>query len=145
MIFILFVLVIIVSVVEPVVAIHNLMTRAERLEIFGDEESVPEYQLYPIDLPGARQWREFNDEIKLTVEIKGKKYNLNFKPTEGKLISRYTPVWLAITDRRAYMNIRYEPLPEVSIFYLKDVVSCSSVLKAFFKIFFITKYNIIPT
>ena len=114
-----FVLAIMVFVVEPVVAIHNLMTRAERLTIFGDEESVPEYKLYAIDLPGLRQRRESNDDIKLTVEIEGKELHLHFKPTEGKLISRYTPVWSAITDEKAYMNIRYKPLPNVSIFFLK--------------------------
>ena len=120
MIFSFFVLAIMVFIVEPVVAIHNRMTRAERLRIFGDEESVPEYKLYSIDLPGARQRRESNDGIKITVEIKGKERNLNFKPTEGQLISRDTPVWSAITDETAYMDIRYDPLPEVGIFFFKD-------------------------
>ena len=120
MIFSFFIVAIMVFVVEPVVAIHNRMTRAERLRIFGDEVSVPEYKLYSIDLPGARQRRESNDGIKLTVEIKGKEHNLNFKPTEGKLISRYTPVWSAITDETAYMNIRYDPLPKVGIFFFQD-------------------------
>ena len=118
MIFSFFVLAIMVFVVEPVVAIHNRMTRAERLRIFGDEKSVPEYKLYSIDLPGARQRRESNDGIKLTVEMKGKEHNLNLKPTDGQLISRYTPVWSAMTNKSAYMDIRYEPLPEVGIFFL---------------------------
>ena len=109
-----------VFVVEPVVAIHNRMTRAERLRIFGDEETVPEYKLYSIDLPGKRQRRESNDEIKLTVEIKGKELNLNLKPTEGQLISRYTPVWTAKTDKKAYMKTRYDPLPKVSFSFLKE-------------------------
>ena len=119
MIFSFFVLAIMVFIVKPVVAIPKLMTPNEGLQVFGDRESVPEYKIYPIDLPGARQRRESNDEGKMTMEIKGKEH-LNLKPTEGQLISRYTPIWSAKTDKKPDMNIRYDPLAKVSIFFLKE-------------------------
>ncbi|XP_043284849.1 A disintegrin and metalloproteinase with thrombospondin motifs 16-like [Venturia canescens] len=90
--------------------IHEQMTSAEIFETFGSD-SIPDYQVFEVTLPGMRRKRNVDKEFRMSFELNGTKVDLKLKSTEGHLASKYTPVWLAISDPKAYNSIRYEPQP----------------------------------
>lgn len=67
-----------------------------------------------MSISGMRRRRAADEDIQLTVELNGTEINLDLKPTTGYLVTKYTPVWSAVSDNNAYKNIRYDPLATVS-------------------------------
>lgn len=52
-------------------------------------------------------------KINLKIDLNGKEIVLNLTQTSGYLVTKYKPVWLAVSDPAAYNDVRYEPLPRV--------------------------------
>ena len=54
------------------------------------------------------------NNLEISIKAFHKWYNLKLNRTEGLSVTKYTPIWSASSDSKAFKGIRYDPLEHVS-------------------------------